>query len=64
VHVQEALDRSALIPDDSVVSVYTDGNTVTLSGNVRTWAEHDAVVDAAWRAIGVYYVSDNLSITG
>jgi osmotically-inducible protein OsmY len=64
VHVQEALDRYALIPDDSDVSVYTDANTVTLSGHVRTWAEHDAVVDAAWRAIGVYDVSDNLSITG
>lgn len=64
VHVQAALDRYALIPDDSDVSVYTDGNMVTLSGHVRTWAEHDAVVDAAWRAIGVYDVSDNLSVTG
>ncbi len=63
-HVQEALDRYALIPDDSDVEVTTDGNTATLSGHVRTWAEHDAVVDAAWRAIGVYDVRDNLSITG
>jgi osmotically-inducible protein OsmY len=64
VHVQEAMDRYALIPDDSDVSVYTDENTVTLSGHVRTWAEHDAVVDAAWRAIGVYDVRDDLAITG
>jgi osmotically-inducible protein OsmY len=64
LHVQAALDRYALIPDDSDISVYTDGNMVTLSGHVRTWAEHDAVVDAAWRAIGVYDVSDNLAITG
>jgi osmotically-inducible protein OsmY len=64
VHVQEALDRYALIPDDSDVSVYTDESMVTLSGHVRTWAEHDAVVDAAWRTSGVYDVSDNLSITG
>jgi osmotically-inducible protein OsmY len=64
VHIQAALDRYALIPDDSDVSVYTEANTVTLSGHVRTWAEHDAVVDAAWRAIGVYDVSDNLIITG
>jgi osmotically-inducible protein OsmY len=64
VHVQAALDRYALIPDDSDVSVYTDRNMVTLSGHVRTWAEHDAVVDAAWRAVGVYDVGDNLSITG
>jgi osmotically-inducible protein OsmY len=64
VHVQEALDRYALIPDDSDVEVSTDGNTATLSGHVRTWAEHDAVVDAAWRAIGVYDIRDNLSVTG
>ena len=62
--VQDALDRYALIPDDSDVTVDTDGNTVTLSGQVRTWAEHDAVIDAAWRANGVYDVTDNLYITG
>jgi osmotically-inducible protein OsmY len=64
VHVQEALDRYALIPDDSDIAVSTNGNTATLSGHVRTWAEHDAVVDAAWRAVGVYDVRDELSITG
>ena len=54
VYVQDALDRNALILDDSDVTVDTDGNTVTLSGNVRTWAEHDAVVDAdGYRIIGV-----------
>jgi osmotically-inducible protein OsmY len=46
------------------VTVDTDGNTVTLSGHVRTWAEHDAVVDAAWMAVGVYDVRDNLYVTG
>ena len=64
VYVQDALDRYALIPDGSDVTVDTDGNTVTLSGNVRTWAEHDAVVDAAWMAVGVYDVRDNLYVTG
>ena len=63
-HVQDALDRYALILDDSDVTVDTDGNTVTLSGHVRTWAEHDAVIDAAWMAVGVYDVSDNLYVTG
>jgi osmotically-inducible protein OsmY len=62
--VQDALDRYALIPDDSDVVVDANGNTVTLTGNVRTWAEHDAVVDAAWRAIGVYDVRDDLYVTG
>ena len=64
VCVQDALDRYALIPDDSDVTVDTNGNTVTLSGNVRTWAGHDAVVDAAWMAVGVYDVRDNLYVTG
>ena len=64
LHVQDALDRSALIPDDSDVLVDASGNTVTLSGHVSTWAEHDAAVDAAWRAIGVYDVRDDLYITG
>ena len=62
--VQDALDRYGLIADDSDVVVDTNGNTVTLSGHVRTWAERDAVVDAAWMATGVYDVSDDLYITG
>jgi osmotically-inducible protein OsmY len=62
--VQDALDRNALIVDDSDVLVDTAGNTVTLTGHVRTWAEHDAVIDAAWMASGVYDVIDDLVITG
>jgi osmotically-inducible protein OsmY len=64
LHIQDALDRHALIPDDSGVAVQTKGNTVTLSGHVRTWAEHDAVVDAAWMALGVHDVYDDLQVTG
>jgi osmotically-inducible protein OsmY len=62
--VQDALDRYALLADDSDVGVYTSGNTVTLTGHVRTWAEHDAVVGAAWMASGVSDVHDGLDITG
>jgi len=62
--VQDALGRYALLPDDSDVAVEATGNTVTLTGHVRTWAEHDAVVDAAWMASGVYYVRDDLAVTG
>jgi len=62
--VQSALERSALVPDDSDVSAATRGNTVTLTGHVRTWAEHDAVVAAAWMTIGVMDVVDKLTITG
>jgi osmotically-inducible protein OsmY len=62
--IQEALDRNALILDDSDVVVDAEANTVSLSGHVRTWAEHDAAVDAAWMASGVYDVQDNLYVTG
>jgi osmotically-inducible protein OsmY len=62
--VQEALDRNALILDDSDVTVDAGGNTVNLSGHVRTWAEHDAAIDAAWMTSGVYNVQDNLYVTG
>jgi osmotically-inducible protein OsmY len=62
--VQGALDRNALVDDDSDVSVDTSGNTVTLRGHVLTWAERDAVVSAAWMAGGVIQVRDDLDITG
>ncbi len=62
--VQDALDRNALVHDDSDVSVDTSGNTVTLRGHVRTWAERDAVVSAAWMAGGVMQVRNDLDITG
>ncbi len=62
--VQDALDRNALVAGDSDVAVDTSGNTVTLRGHVRTWAERDAVVSAAWMAGGVMQVRDDLDITG
>jgi osmotically-inducible protein OsmY len=31
---------------------------------VRSWAEHDAAIDAAWMASGVYDVIDDLVVTG
>jgi osmotically-inducible protein OsmY len=64
LHVQEALDRSALVPDGSDVSADTKDGIITLTGHVRTWAEHDAIVGAAQMAIGVIDVRDNLQITG
>jgi osmotically-inducible protein OsmY len=62
--VQDALNRSAVVEDDSDISVEASGNTVTLGGHVRTWAEHDAVVGATWMAGGVIQVRDYLDITG
>ena len=62
--VQDALDRSAIVEDDSDVHVDASGNTVTLGGHVRTWAEHDAVVGATWMAPGVAQIRDDLDVTG
>jgi osmotically-inducible protein OsmY len=64
LHVQEALRRSGLVPDDSDVMVALDGSIITLTGHVHTWAEHDAVVGAAWMARGVIDVDDELKVTG
>ena len=60
LHVQAALDRSALVPDGSDVKAETKDGIITLAGHVRTWAEHDAVVDAVWMASGVIDVRDGL----
>jgi osmotically-inducible protein OsmY len=62
--VRKALDRSALVPDDSDVLVDTSGSTVILTGHVQTRAERDAVVGATWMARGVAIVVDELEITG
>jgi len=64
LHVQQALERSALVPDGSDVTADTEDGIITLTGHVRTWAEHDAVVSAALMAIGVIDVRDNLQVTG
>ena len=62
--VQRALDRYGLFGDDSDITVSAADGTIALSGHVETWAEHDAVVDAAWRSLGVSDVQDDLLITG
>jgi osmotically-inducible protein OsmY len=62
--VQGALDRYGLFDDDSDVTVDASGGAVTLAGHVRTWLEHDAVIDAAWMGIGVSNVRDDLRVTG
>ena len=61
-HVQNALARHALIPDDSDVAANTFGSAVRLTGHVRTWAA-DAVVSATWMANGVTEVIDELEVT-
>jgi osmotically-inducible protein OsmY len=53
-----------VLPISRDVSADTKDNIITLTGHVRTWAEPDAVVDAAWMAIGVIDVRDHLHVTG
>jgi osmotically-inducible protein OsmY len=62
--VQDALDRYSLLPDDSDVMVNASDGTITLTGHVVDWAEHDAVIQAAWAGLGVTAVRDDLVITG
>ena len=45
------------------MAVDTFGSAVRLTGHVRTWAEHDAVVSATWIANGVTEVIDELEVT-
>jgi BON domain len=42
----------------------TQDSIVTLTGQVRTRAGHDAVVSAAWTANGIIGVRDELHVTG
>ena len=58
--VREALDRNRVPPDDA----HASGNTVMLGGRVRTQAQRDAVVAAAWQGHAVMAVIDQLQITG
>ena len=51
-------------PDGSDVKAETQDNIVTLTGHVRTWSGHDAVVSAARMANGVIDVRDELHVTG
>jgi osmotically-inducible protein OsmY len=59
--IEKALLRSAETDADSI-QVATDGDTVTLSGNVHSWSEHDEVGRAAWGTPGVQHVQNDLIV--
>lgn len=59
--IEAALKRSAEV-DSRKISVETSDSRVTLRGNVRSWAEHDDALIAAWAAPGVQTVVDELRI--
>ena len=60
--ITKALERDAKLDAGDVVVETLDG-TAILSGNVSSWAEHDAAVSAAWSAPGVTAVDDRLSVS-
>jgi osmotically-inducible protein OsmY len=62
--VRQALDCHTVPFDNSHVVARASGNAVMLGGRVRTRAQRDAVVAAAWRGHAVMTVIDELEITG
>ncbi|AZI44189.1 BON domain-containing protein [Deinococcus psychrotolerans] len=59
--IQSALVRSAYV-DASNITVNVKGDTVTLTGNVRSYMERDVIENAAWAAPGVLNVNDNVTV--
>jgi osmotically-inducible protein OsmY len=64
LHVQEMLDRSALVPDGSDVKADTKDNVITLTGHVRTWAETRCSARRRVDGPRVIDVRDSLQVTG
>jgi len=59
--IQAALRRNAEL-DAQCIIVDTNGGKVLLRGTVRSWAEHEDAINAAWAAPGVTKVEDLLAI--
>jgi osmotically-inducible protein OsmY len=59
--IASAFKRNAKLDADKV-SVTTSNGTVTLKGTVRSWAERDEAVAAAWAAPGVRQVHDRILV--
>ena len=59
--ISKAFERSAKL-DANALTVETSNGTVTVKGTVKSWAEHDEAIDAAWAAPGVRDVHDRIVV--
>ena len=59
--IKKAIERNAKL-DANGVSVESSNGTVTISGTVSSWSEHDDAVSAAWAAPGVRRVKDQILV--
>jgi len=59
--IKRSFERNAKLDAKSLAVESTNG-TVTLSGVVGSWAEHEEAVDAAWAAPGVTKVDDRIVV--
>ena len=59
--IQKAFRRNAKLDADSI-QVETTNGTVSLTGTVGSWSEHDAALAAAWAAPGVSQVDDHITV--
>ena len=59
--IKKAFKRNAALDADNLY-ISSDNGTVTINGNVSSWAEHDQALDAAWAAPGVTSVRDEMTI--
>jgi osmotically-inducible protein OsmY len=59
--ITKALERNAMLDAESI-TVESKNGTVTLRGEVSSWADHDQAVEAAWAAPGVTHVKDHILV--
>lgn len=60
--ISTAFRRNAKLDADELTVETTSYGTVTLSGVVNSWAEHDDAIAAAWSAPGVTEVDDRILV--